>query len=332
MMDYGMNRLRRLGGVNMLGDQAVNATPSLEQSRPGYWWNDQRVDPSRPFNERFAGGQLGAQFVPYQGDPLRYGMGPQHRYNQVDPTRFGTNTATGTATPAAVQDHGNYQQQQGGPDAGEQSDVRGHGRDQAPFDAEKFSLDLSKLGDMIAGLSFGAMALGKGGMTKEQFGPPQDVGVSVAEMGQGATGDGFNGGQDNQDHSADSTGGGLGGDRGISGGNVEGDPQGLAEGGIVEGDSERGVDDVTINADGGEGVIRAEPMMQLGKPFLDALNKGEFAVAYDILGHILGKTEEQEEVEEAEGPDMDDRGRMEEEIARRGEVTRAASPSRPQAA
>lgn len=327
MMDYGMNRLRRLGGVNMLGEPAVNASPVPDQNRPGYWWNDQRVNADQPFNKRFAGGQLYSTFTPYSGDPLRYGMGPQHRYNQVDPTMFGgTSTGTNTATAAAAVAGSD----RGGSDGGDISDVRGQGRDQEPFDSEKFGRDFGKLMDMIAGVSFGAMALGKGGMTKEQYGPLQDIGVSISEMGQGASGDGFNGAQDNQDHSADSSGGGLGGDVGIASGNVEADRQGLAEGGIVEGDEQPGVDDVTINADGGEGVIRAEPMIQLGKPFLDALNKEDFRTAYDILGHVLGITEDQEEAAE-EKADMDERGRMEEEIAERREMSRAALPPQPQA-
>lgn len=309
--------MQRLAGLTSL-----SPVPQPPQGKPGYWWNDQRVPETKPFTERFAGGQNKAKFSPFQGDIARYGMGAQHRFYQADPetyvtTTTGTNTNTASSTTA---DPGTYQQQNGGPD-GDQADRSAH-RDGLP------DRPLSELpGALMTGLSvlgggLPAMAtigshaaLGKSPMAAvADFmgwggrGSGMSPGDFVGGQSVGAAGSGMNvaGGVANpelagrNDLSQDRggvPGGWDGTDAGKEGAAVEAaaidavaggaGPQALAEGGVVEGDQVQGQDDVTINADGGEGIIRAKPMTALGEPFLDALNTEDYALAYRLLGEIV---------------------------------------------
>lgn len=302
--------MQRLAGLSQ------NAVPT--QQTPGYWWNDKRVPDSKPYPERFAGGQNKAAFTPFQGDITRYGMGPQHRFYQADPQTFiSTTTGTNTTTGSAPVDTSTEQQRNGGPDGGqsmanERDAVHGKSFDQMTNDEIRGYADRRNNGNFaqrnlelaVPGLQMlGIPGLIMGGLEKSQLAaelgnrglsnPGDFVGGQIA--GAANTGMNVAGGVPNPELAgrSDASQGGPANDpsqdRGVdpTGGGSANPDGGYAEGGVVEGDQVQGQDDVTISADGGEGIIRAKPMTALGEPFLDALNAEDYALAYRLLGEIV---------------------------------------------
>lgn len=238
-------------------------------------YNNVRAPSHLPYNQRFAGGQLQATYTPYDGDLSRYGMGAQHRYWVPGTSAWTTNTSTGTGTGTTTTNHGTEQQQNGGPDGGQNGDaLGGNGQARDPSMAA-ISRDFSALMDMITGVSPTAAALGFGGMGKEQVGPQIPAfgindavadEIAQAAQGGGGYGEGYSGGP-------------MGGqtEGGFSNDGVEGRGGFMAEGGHVEGDERHGEDDVHgVSLDGDEFVIRAKESVKIGRDILSRLNAGHY--------------------------------------------------------
>lgn len=324
MMGYGANRIRRMAGLD--------TTMPMVQT-PGYWWNDQRIPKDRPYNERFAGGQLQAKFVPFSGDPLQYGAGPQHRFNQVDPIAFTTSTASSPATTTSTATDTSYTGQGagqgGGPDGG----------DVAANQAMRDSLpEYDNFGDWISAMAgtpslgltgLAQMAMGRGFAAQDRsyatVGENKDVAAQLAALDRSiAEARGSNeavaernaasaaAAAAEQDPNAY--------DAGVEAANPGNtDPsQGtdFAEGGIIEGDDVPGEDDVTIRADGGEGVLKNAAMSVIGEDVFKALNAAvdleSLEAAYSLLGERIEEMKEE--------PEMEERDEMEEAIVAKNKL------------
>jgi len=263
-------------------------------------YNAMRPPSTLPYADRFAGGALKSSYTPYAGDVSKYGFGPQHRNFRPDnsawttspATSTGTNTASSTATDL-LDGRG------GGPDGGQSMANERNAEHGKAFDqmtpAELQSYAAGKEKNSIAGFSLPSIVASIIGMKGANFLEDSQLSAALANSGlsnpgdyvggqiAGAANTGMNvaGGVANPELAgrSDPSQGDYSGGIDPAEAGSEGESPGMyAKGGVVKGDKKYGKDDVTINADGGEGVIRAVQMQKLGADFLKKLNTG----AYDL--------------------------------------------------
>jgi len=305
MNNYGIERLLRLAMPSRQAP-AMAGSPAIQPvERQPYDYNTMRPPESLPYNERFSGGALQSTYTPYQGDHKTYGQRAQHRFYTPPIEKWSTATSTSTATASGTgtdtSEYNNQPNQGGGSDQGaghgDLEQGRGQAQDPAMKDVVRDALAMWDSTPGLAMLGRGAMAVGRdifgrdapgvgqtgfSGMSEDSrsgVGSPSSMQGSFNEFGDIAAAAAASGSGDWDGSQAGLEGASMEAAAiDAMSGNSSGPSQAFAKGGIVKGDRRLGKDDVTIRADGGEGIIRAVEMKKLGADFLKRLNSGRFDV------------------------------------------------------
>lgn len=244
-------------------------------------WNSQQPPSSLPYIDRFAGGRMRSSYTPYTGDPTQYGYGGQHRFFTPDTTNWtGTNTSTATTTATNSVDPTSG----GGPDGGSQGGDRDAGRDNGSWESvSQWANDPGVRRDFNALVEMASPIVGG---FNAAFGDPlgreagKNAAAGVVAGNAALSGDPMMAAAEAETNAA------LGAEAEAVGqaqaaaaeANIESGvgASPYAKGGIVKGDKKLGKDDVLIKADGGEGVVKAVIVKDLGEDFIKRLNAGKY--------------------------------------------------------